>query len=38
MYVKYPMAEVQLVNDLLLDLRHMKKDCVSRCTNICIGI
>nr|XP_016934257.1 rab11 family-interacting protein 4B isoform X10 [Drosophila suzukii] len=28
MYVKYPMADVQLVNDLLLDLRHMKNDCL----------
>jgi len=36
--VKYPMADVQLVNDLLLDLRHMKNDCVSRYTNLCIRI
>lgn len=33
MYLKNPMADVQLVNELLHDLRHMKSDCVSEYTH-----
>lgn len=32
MYLKNPMADVQLVNELLHAVRHMKSDCVSDLT------